>query len=64
MAPWLSPQIIVAAFPWLMFNSLRRLLDQIASLVACVWPRNSASQVERATTLWRFDCQLIAPLQY
>jgi hypothetical protein len=49
MAPWLSPQIYVAAFPWLMFNSLRSLLSQIASLVACVCPRNSASQVERAT---------------
>lgn len=62
IAPWLSPQMIVAAFPWLMFKSLRSLLNQIASFVACVCPRNSASQVERATTLWRFDCQLIAPL--
>jgi hypothetical protein len=54
--PLLSPQMIVAVVPWLMFNSLRSFLNQTASLVACVCPRNSASQIERATTLWRFDC--------
>jgi hypothetical protein len=32
-------QYIPTTFPWLMFNSLRSLLNQTASLVACVCPR-------------------------
>ena len=35
--------MIVAAFPWLVFNSLRSLLSQFASLAAFVRPRNAAS---------------------
>jgi hypothetical protein len=62
IAPWLSPQMIVAALPWPEFSSLSNRLSHIASLVACVCPINSASQVERATTLCLLDCQLIAPL--